>query len=65
MKTDSFKELKDFEGEVYLWVEQESSIMLKAVSNAGDPVELTSNDARNLAKFLNDAAEKLEQELIK
>jgi len=61
MKNESLKELKNFEGEVYLWVEQESSIMVKAVSKSGDPVELTSKDARVLAKLLNEAAEKLEK----
>lgn len=62
MKNKSIKTLEGWEGEVSLWVEQESSIMLKAISKAGDPVELTSNEARNLIKLLTEATEKLEQE---
>jgi len=35
-----------------VWVEQDTSIHLKAVTKWGDPVELTANDARQLAKVL-------------
>ena len=47
-------------GEVYFWIEQESSIHLKAVSPHGDPVELTAEDAREIAAALIAAAEKIE-----
>jgi hypothetical protein len=60
MNTKSHKTLKGWENEVYLWLEQDSSIMVKAASRFGDPVELTSNDARNFAKLLNEAADKLD-----
>jgi hypothetical protein len=39
-------------GEVCVWIEQESSIHLKAVAAAGDPVEMTWNDARKLGELL-------------
>ena len=61
MKNEHFRELKNWEHEFYLWIEQESSIMVKAVSKAGDPVELASFDARTLAKYLNEAADKLDK----
>jgi hypothetical protein len=53
--------LQGCEGEVYFWIEQGSSIMLKAVSNSGDPVELTALEARDLAGLLIKAADELER----
>jgi hypothetical protein len=47
-------------GEISLWIEQESSIHLKAASSHGDPVELTSEDARKIAVALMAAAQKLD-----
>ena len=56
------KHLDNWEGDVYLWIEQESSIMVKAVDKKyGDPVELSSIDARNFAKMLLDAADELDK----
>jgi hypothetical protein len=46
--------------DVYCWLEQESSIMLKAVTKFGDPVELTADDARAIASALLALAERLE-----
>ena len=46
-------------GDVYFWLEQESSIMLKAVSKA-DPVELTACEAREIAEALLFVAKELE-----
>ena len=46
-------------GDVYFWIEQESSIHLKAVSPQGDPAELTAEAARELAAALLAAAEKI------
>jgi len=46
--------------EAYLWLEQESSIMLKAVSSYGDPLELTAHDGRQLAEVLVRLAEALD-----
>lgn len=48
------------EGDVRLWGEQDSSIHLKAVTSHGDPVELTSTEAQNIANALHEAACKLE-----
>jgi hypothetical protein len=47
-------------GEIYFWVEQESSIMLKAVTSFGDPVELEGKEAIELAKALLEAVKKIE-----
>ena len=35
-----------------MWIEQDSSIHLKAVSPYGDPIELTADDAREIATAL-------------
>ena len=47
-------------GDVYLWLEQDSSIQLKAASANGDPVELTVDEAREIASALIAAAQKLD-----
>ena len=47
-------------GEAYLWIEQESSIHLRAVSAAGDPIELTANEARKIASALATLADELD-----
>ena len=47
--------------EVYCWVEQQSSVMLKAVTRHGDPVELTAIEARELAKVLLRLADEVEK----
>ena len=38
--------------DVYCWAEQDSSVMLKAVTKFGDPVELTADEARAVAAAL-------------
>ena len=48
------------DGEVRFWIEQESSIHLKAVSSHGDPVELTAPEARQIAEALLETAAKLD-----
>lgn len=55
---DALVEITD---EIYLWVEQGSSIQLKAVTPSGDPTELTGQDARQLARTLLDMAALLEE----
>lgn len=40
------------DGEVVFWIEQGSSIHIKAISPYGDPVELTAAEARRLAEHL-------------
>lgn len=42
------------------WVEQESSVMLKAATQSGDPVELTAAEARSVASALLQLADSLE-----
>ena len=46
--------------DVYCWLEQDSSVMLKAVTKHGDPVELTATDARAIASTLLALADRLE-----
>lgn len=46
-------------GEVKLWIEQGSSIHLKSISEYGDPVELSSGEAKELAKILLEMANKI------
>jgi len=46
--------------DVYCWLEQESSVMLKAVTRFGDPVELTARDSRTIAAALLAFAEQLD-----
>ncbi len=45
--------------DVYLWLEQDSSIMIKAISKHGDPVELTAEEALKLAMVLEQLAKKI------
>ena len=40
------------EGEVCLWVEQKTAVMIKAVTKEGDPVELFSIEVRELGEAL-------------
>lgn len=47
-------------GEACLWLEQESSIHMKAVSKFGDPIELTGDEALELAKILQELGERLQ-----
>jgi hypothetical protein len=46
---------------VCFWLEQDSSIHLKAISPHGDPVELTANEARAIASGLISTAKKLDE----
>jgi hypothetical protein len=39
-------------GDVSLWVEQDSSIQIKAITDHGDPVELSPDEARRVADKL-------------
>lgn len=38
--------------DIYCWIEQEESVHVKAVTKDGDPVELTSEEARRLGETL-------------
>jgi hypothetical protein len=46
--------------DVICWLEHDRSIMLKAVTRFGDPVELTAEDALNIAASLWALADQLE-----
>jgi hypothetical protein len=46
--------------EARMWIEQESSIHLKAVSPHGDPIELTAEKAREIASALLQLAAELD-----
>jgi hypothetical protein len=46
-------------GEISTWIEQGSSIHLKAVAGS-DPVELTAAEARHLANVLVEFADKID-----
>ena len=48
------------EGDAYCWAEQESSVMLKAVTKFGDPVELSAAEARLLALELKRLADEVD-----
>ena len=49
-------------GNVYMWIEQDSSIMLKAADRKyNDPVELTIRQARKIGESLIFLADKLEK----
>ena len=45
---------------VYCWIEQQTSVMLKAVTKFGDPVEMTASEARELASALLRMADEVE-----
>ena len=61
MEKQNLKEFDD--GNVYMWIEQDSSIMLKASDKGyNDPVELSSAQAREIAKYLICLADELEKE---
>jgi len=46
--------------DISCWLEHETSIMLKAVTKFNDPVELTADEARDIANVLLSFAERLE-----
>jgi hypothetical protein len=48
-------------GGVVLWIEQETSIQIKALSEYGDPLELTGQEARELAALLMQLAEEIDE----
>ena len=54
------KQIQEFaEGNVCFWLEQDSSIMLKAASK-GDPVELEAKEAREIGEALIVMAQNLD-----
>jgi 2-methylcitrate dehydratase PrpD len=54
-------EIRSFsDGNVYCWLEQTSSVMLKSVMKSGYPVELEKNEAIELAQALLEAASRID-----
>ena len=51
--------------DVYCWLEQRASIMLKAVTTFGDPVELGADEARDIAAALLALAQQLDPSIDK
>lgn len=49
------------DGEVYLWIEQDSSIHIKAISGKDDPVEMTCEEAREVGRLLIELADVAER----
>jgi hypothetical protein len=47
-------------GDACCWAEAGSSVMLKAVTKSGDPVELSAGEARGLANALLKAADAMD-----
>jgi hypothetical protein len=59
---EKFPIRKFADGDVYFWIEQESSIHIKAADkNYGDPVELTAIEARKIGEALIETAAELEK----
>jgi len=58
------QKLKEFDnGNIYMWIEQDSSVMLKASDKVyNDPVELSSAQAREIAEYLIYLSDELEKE---
>lgn len=46
--------------DVYCWLEANSSVMLKAVTQFADPVELSAEEARDIAEALLALADRLD-----
>jgi hypothetical protein len=53
--------VKFSDGEVYLWIEQGTSIHIKAVSGGCDPVELNEHEAEDLGNALIEMARLLRE----
>lgn len=49
------------DGDITVWIEQETSIAIKAITEFNDPVELSGEEARELARTLIEYAEILEE----
>lgn len=48
-------------GEFFGWIEQETSIQLKACTRLGDPIEVSAEEAREIARMLLKLADELEE----
>ena len=52
---------RNADGDIYFWIDQESSIHIKAVTPHSDPVELTSSEAIELGNALLAMAQQLDE----
>lgn len=48
--------------DIYLWVEQRSSVMLKAITSHGDPVELNEHELEEVIAALQLSLKRLQAE---
>jgi hypothetical protein len=47
------------DGDIKFWIENGSSLMIKAITKFGDPVELSSEEALELANKLSEYANQI------
>jgi hypothetical protein len=59
MNEEENKVIKLAQGEVYFWPEG-ASLMIKAITKSGDPVELCADEAKELAELLTKMAKQIE-----
>ena len=52
------------DGEISLWIEQNSSIHIKAVTQFNDPVELNLEEAKKMNELIEALIKELEQQQI-
>lgn len=57
MLNENYYEIND--GELRVWIEQSALICIKSVTECGDPVELTGDQAEELAEYLLKFAKKI------
>lgn len=55
-ETDYFE---SSDGTIRIWIEQDSSIQIKAITKAGDPVELSGSEALEIADVLKSFANRI------
>lgn len=48
------------DGEIRIWIEQQACICIKAITKSGDPVEITGDQARDLAEILLKFSDKID-----
>jgi len=56
-KDQNFFEIDN--GNIELWIEQDQSICIKAITKEGDPVELSEEEANELIEMLQKLIQKL------
>jgi hypothetical protein len=61
MNFENEKVYKFSDDDVVLWVEQDSSVHIKAVDSFSDPAEITESEARELGELLIKMADYLNE----